>query len=73
MDSPVSVTIIYLSFCIGFHTFAIDSVVRYFDDKGQHSVLYMATVVWVECLPGVSTLKMEANEVNQWHLYRKAM
>jgi len=73
VDSPVSVTFIYLSFSIGFHTFAIDSVVRHFDDKGQHLVVYMANVVWVECLQGVSTFKMKANEVNQLHLYLNAM
>jgi hypothetical protein len=73
VDSPVSVTFIYLPFSIGFHTFAIDSVVKHFDDKGQHFVLYMANVVWVECLQGVSTLKMNANDVNQWHFYRNAM
>jgi len=63
----------YLSFSIGVHTLAIESIVRHFDDRRQRLVRYITNVVCVKGLQGVSTLKTERNQVNQWHLYSKAM
>jgi hypothetical protein len=58
-DSPVNVTFVYLSLSIGVDTFAVESVVRHFADKGQGLIRCITKVVKVKYLHGVSTLKME--------------